>query len=122
MKKNKTNIPKPIGKNYIPDSIGFPEVALGLFRCDGKTVLMLADESKARQIIKAILETGAKISSAELGLDGDWRENSSVIYENGKFSKYDAYDGSFWATPILIINYEDRPSEAYECWSPAGKQ
>lgn len=104
--------------NYIPGSISFADFGTGQVRSIGKTVFMLVDETKAKKIVRGLLKRGRKIESAELGLDGDWRENSSTIYDGKKFHGYDAWHGSLWATPTLMVFFKDGPSEAYECWKP----
>lgn len=105
-------------KNYVPGSMGFSEgMLVGPSLCAGATIFMLVDEKKARSIIKGLLKDGRNIERAELGLDGDWSENSTEIYD-GKFHKYDAYHGSPWATPTLIVYFKDASNEAYESWQP----
>lgn len=103
-------------KNYLPSStvslasaLFGPPYDLGFF--------MIFSQKKAREIIKKLLSKGRKITEAYAGLDGDWNENNCLIYDGKKFHKYDAYEGSCWATPILIINFDDGPSEAYEVWA-----
>jgi hypothetical protein len=102
-------------KNYIPASQGFAEGFLG--PKGDKGYFMKVDYKKAVKIINEQLKTDKQVETAKLGLDGDWIENSCVIYEYGKFSKYYCYEGSIWATPILIIFYKNAPSETYECFS-----
>jgi len=104
-------------KNYIPGSMSFSEGFMS-YKCAGisKDKFMEVDENKALEMVKSLLKEGRKIYEATLGLDGDWIENSTVIYD-GEFNKYDSYHGSLWATPILIISFEDGPSETYECYS-----
>lgn len=105
--------------NYTPESCGFPGgMLVGPSRCEGKTTFMLADNAKAKRIIRRLLKEGRHIETAELGLDGDWSENSCEVYDSEGFHKYDAYAGSLWATPILIIYFIDAPSEMHECWKP----
>ena len=56
------------------------------------------------------------IERVEMGLDGDWRENSMTVWEDGKFMMYDCFNGSKWAEPIIIVYYKDAPSEVYSVW------
>jgi len=105
-------------KNYVPGSVSFAMGFLGPPRSIKGEVFMLADEQRAKRIVKRLLKEGRQIERAELGLDGDWRENSTAIWEGGTFHKYDAYEGSGWATPTLIVYFKDGPSEAYESWKP----
>jgi hypothetical protein len=104
-------------KNYIPGSISFSDIGYGQMRSRGKTIWMEVDERKARRIIKKLIRENRKVVSAELGLDGDWGENSTEIYGKGKFHKYDSFHGSKWAAPTLIVFFDDGPSEAYGCYT-----
>lgn len=101
-------------KNYTPGTMSFAEGFLGPIGDVG--FFMNVDNEKALKIISNLLKSGRKIKSAELGLDGDFSENSTTIYDGSEFHDYDAYEGSQWATPILIVNYEDGSSESFECW------
>jgi hypothetical protein len=96
--------------NYIPGSIDFRT---------GKGVDMEVDSAKGVELVKQALSEGRRVERAELGLDGDWRENSTVIYDEAGFHEYDAYHGSLWATPTLILFFKDGPSEAFDCWKMA---
>lgn len=103
-------------KNFIPGSTSFADgFSTGRYRSLGATSFMAVDEKGAVKIVKNLLRDGRKIERAELGLDGDWGCNSTTIYD-GKFHKYDSYCGSPWATPILMVFFEDGPSESYECF------
>ena len=101
-------------KNYTPGTISFAEGFLGPKGNVG--FFMNVDNEKAKQIVSELLKNGKKIKSADLGLDGDFSINSTVIYHGEKFYDYNAYEGSQWATPILIVNYEDGSNEMFECW------
>lgn len=79
-------------------------------------VFMNVDNEKAKQIVSELLKNKKEIKSADLGLDGDFSENSTTIYDGKKFYDYDAYEGSQWAMPILIVKYEDGSNEMFECW------
>jgi hypothetical protein len=109
-----------VTKNYTPGSMGFAEGFLYAGRGAGKP-FMEVDEKKAKEKIKELIKQKRHIERAELGLDGDWRQNNTVIYD-GKFHKYDSYEGSGWATPTLIVYFTDAPNESYECWKPEGKE
>jgi hypothetical protein len=102
-------------KNLIPNSISFGDLDYAAMRCEGITIFMRVDEKKARKILRHLLKNGRKIQSAILGLNGDWDLNSCEIYDGKYFHPYEAYEGSRWATPTLIVNFHDGPSEAYEC-------
>ena len=49
-------------------------------------------------------------------MDGGFSCNSTIIYDGENFFDYDAYEGSLWATPILIVEYEDGSNESFDCW------
>lgn len=101
-------------KNYTPGTMSFASGFLGPRGDVG--FFMNVDNEKAKQIVKELLNKGKKIESAKLGLDGDFSENSTTIYDGNQFHDYDAYEGSQWATPILIVNYKDGSNESFECW------
>ena len=105
---------KPKATNYIPDSIGFAEGFLGPKGDVG--FFMVADWGKAKSIIENLLEMGSDISDVQMGLDGDWNENSMTVYEDGVFTEYSCYEMSQWAEPIMIVNYKNSPSETYSVW------
>ena len=103
-------------KNYIPGSISFAEGFLGPSGpC--KTYTMEYSHIKAQKIIEKLLDEGADIVEATAGLDGDFRENSCIIYDSLGFHDYDVYSGSVWAEPIVVITFNDRPSETYSVWT-----
>lgn len=100
--------------NYIPGSMSF---AMGFMGPSGDVgYFMVADFDKAKSIINKLILDKKNIDHVEMGLDGDWRENSMTIWENGEFTKYDCHESSQWAEPIIIVNYKDSPSEAYSVW------
>lgn len=106
---------KLLGQDYIPGTESFAEGFRGPKGNVGFT--MAFSMRKARLIAKQVGE-GTTIREITAGLDGDFGENSEVIYdENGWHKPSYMYEHSIWATPIVIIKYTDRPSEAYECWS-----
>lgn len=41
---------------------------------------MVADYEKAKTIIQNLISAGREIEAVEMGLDGDWGENSMVIW------------------------------------------
>jgi hypothetical protein len=112
-----TNFHRDGTRDYIPGSMGFAEgMLMGPLQPQNPAGFMLADEKKARAMIRKLKKEGRKITSAEMGLDGDWRENSCEIFDGKKFHAYDAFEGSGWATPILIVHFQDGPSEAYDVY------
>ncbi len=110
---------KPFAKNYIPRSISFAAVLLGPMGDVGYN--MLVDKKKAKKIVESLIKEGKKVEQAILGLDGDWRINNTQIYDEDGFHEYDAYHLSCWATPTLLVNYTNSPSEAFECWKKERK-
>ncbi len=117
-------------QNYTPGSISFAAGFLGP-RGNPDAPFMLVDSEKANGILTEILSSGKDVDYAELGLDGDWSENSVIIYEDGEWQEtavrdpdlpvgkggeYDIFHGSSWATPTLIVYFNDGPSLAFECW------
>ena len=101
-------------KNYTPGTVSFAEGFLGPKGNVG--FFMNVDNEKAKKIVSDLLKNGKEIKIAELGLDGDFYENSTIIYNEEKFYDYDAYEGSQWATPILLVTYKDDSNEMFECW------
>jgi hypothetical protein len=83
---------------------------------------MVAEQSIANQIIKDLIDAGRNVVSADMGLDGDWRENSCTIYEDGEFKDYDAYGSSQWAEPIMIVRFADGLTETYPVWTREEKK
>jgi hypothetical protein len=101
-------------KNYYPGSISFASGFLGPQGDVG--FFMVADVTIAHNIIKSLLSEGRRITYADMGLDGDWRENSCTVYESGEYKDYDAYGESQWAEPLMIVYFSDSPSETYSVW------
>ncbi len=110
---------KPKAIDYIPESMSFFEGFLGPKGDVG--FFMVADWEKAKKIINQLLAQGRNIQSVRMGLDGDWLENSTVVWSDGIFYEYDCYDLSQWAEPIIVVTYTDRPSETYSCWKKESK-
>ena len=107
-------------KNYIPESMSFAEGFLG---CSwrNKDYDMRYNNAKAKKIINKLLDEGRNISHADVGLNGDWWENSDTLYSNGKFHKVDFWKNSCWAEPILMVYFTDAPSECYEVYIKKGQ-
>lgn len=101
-------------KNYIPKSIGFADGFMGPRGDVGYS--MILDFDKAKEIINIHLRNGRKILNADAGLDGDWTWNSQTIFDGKDFIPYTLHPDSIWAKPIMIINFEDGPSETFEIW------
>lgn len=103
-----------VERNYKPGTMSWADGFLGAKGDVG--YFMAVDEEKAKEIILAGLSQGRDITHAVLGLDGDWDCNSTIIYKDGYFFKYEGYPGSIWAIPILLIYYSDGQNERYDCW------
>ena len=101
-------------KNYVPGSISFMEGFFGPKTNIGYS--MIADYEKAKSIVEELLKEGRDIDNVKMGLDGDWSYNSNVIWENNKFFDYCYHDNSVWAEPIIIVYFNDGPSETYSTW------
>lgn len=103
---------KSLGKNYIPGSMGFAEGMMGPKGDVG--YIMMFSMKKAKKIVKTLsIKT---IDNIDAGLNGDWVENHCIIYDKDGWHDYDAWGGSQWATPLIIVNYKNKPSETFECW------
>lgn len=100
--------------DYEPKSMSFAEGFLG--PKNPKDYQMIYSHTKALAIVNSKLDEGLKVIKATCGLDGDFNVNNDVIYDGENFSDYSAYNISSWATPILIIEYSDKPSETYQVW------
>lgn len=101
--------------NYYPSSISFASGFLGPQGDVG--FFMVADQQQAHDKIKELIKGGRNVTGADMGLDGDWRENHCTVYEDGQYLDYDAYGSSQWAEPILIVHFSDGPSETYSVWT-----
>jgi hypothetical protein len=105
--------------NYKPGSISFADGFLGasaLGRQKHEEHTMVYDHKKALSILDKLDKD--HIINVECGLDGDWGCNSQTIYDKKEGYDNDIWfhDASTWATPIMIVNYDDRPSETYEVY------
>lgn len=103
-----------LGKNYIPGSISSGQGFLGIQARMSTKPQMFFSMKKAKQIVKQY--TKKSIDSIKAGLDGDFRENSCTIFDEDGWHEYDVYEHSNWATPIIIINFIDKPNQTFECY------
>lgn len=106
--------------NYLPRSIGFAD---GFFRAKqihGSTPkIKKFDLDVAMQIVDSLLDKqGKNIACVTAGLDGDWFENSGILYdkETGIFNQLTFHDSSYWAVPGILITFDDEPSMFCETW------
>jgi hypothetical protein len=71
---------------------------------------------KAAEIIKENLKQHPNLI-AEAGLQGDWEYTGGVIFENGKPTNENyTYLSSNWATPTLILEWDEEEQEEIECF------
>jgi len=106
--------------NYIPGSISFADGFMGPKGNVG--FFMKYSHEKTKEIINGLLSKGRKITQASAGLDGDWVENNCTVFDGKDFIEYDVWDSSTWASPILIVDFSDGPSETHEVWTKEEKQ
>ncbi len=79
------------------------------------------DYLKAKKIIN---QNKDEITSAELGMAGDWFGTAETIYQDGKYTidldmpklKIAGIDGSHWATPMLKLEYKDGEYQKFDCY------
>lgn len=110
---------QPKYKNYLPKGISFSD---GYYGPRGDVgFFMKADFQKAKKIIQELISNGKDIDEVEMGLDGDWNENSQTIYKDGEFYQYQMYGVSVWAEPIILVEYNDGTNECYDCWEKVEK-
>lgn len=101
--------------NYIPKSMSFSAGFMGPMGDVG--FMMKLDRDKAKKIIKSIIKEKHKIINAEVGLDGDFHQNSMEIFDGKDFQDTDSlFDSSIWAEPILMVYFKDQPSRKYSFW------
>lgn len=79
------------------------------------------DFEEARRIIEK--EKSKGICYAYLGMAEDWFWTAGNIWKNGEYNEnlfesriVAGIEGSFWATPILRIYFEDGSSSDYNCY------
>lgn len=75
---------------------------------------MVFSQKKAKKI--ANKHKGKEIVEIVAGLDGDFSENCCTIYDGLTWRKYDCWDHSIWATPIIQVEFKDGTIETFECW------
>lgn len=75
------------------------------------------DWDKAASIIKEHLIKHPDLI-AEAGLQGDWEYTGGVIFKDKQpTSENYTYLSSNWATPTLILSWEDEEQEELDCWT-----
>ena len=57
-----------------------------------------------------------KPKSAVAGLKNDMEYTSGCIYQDGEIISEYTYLCSNWATPILVLYFEDGSSKQFDCW------
>lgn len=81
---------------------------------------MKYDFKKAKQFIE---ENKESIESASMGMHEDWFWTAETIFKDGEYLvdlekedlKIGGISGSYWATPVLQIEYKDGQSKTYHC-------
>ncbi len=74
------------------------------------------DWCKAAEIIKNHLAEHPDLV-AEAGLQGDWNYTGGVIFEEGKpTNEHYTYLSSNWATPTIILEWDDEEQLEVDCW------
>ena len=81
---------------------------------------MKYDYKKAKLFIEQNKEN---IKEAYLGMHEDWWWTAQTIFEDGEYKvnlddkdlKIGGIDGSYWATPVLAVEYKDGTTKTYHC-------
>lgn len=81
---------------------------------------MKYDYKKAKQFIEQNKEN---IKCASLGMHEDWWWTAETIFKDGEYKvnlddkdlKIGCIDGSYWATPVLEVEYKDETTKIYHC-------
>ena len=76
------------------------------------------DKVLAEKIISDLKNNGRIVDYAECGLLADWECTSFIVFDNDSFcySVGSGHDNSDWATPALIVYFEDGTNEMYHCF------
>lgn len=77
------------------------------------------------QLAKKIIEAHKdKIERASLGMQEDWFWTANTIFEEGDYQidlsevkEIAGIEGSYWATPVLFLEYKDGTEETFECYT-----
>jgi len=84
------------------------------------------DFEKAKSIVESRKD---EIIEASLGMYEDWFWTAETVYENGKWKrtlkkgdKIAGIDGSYWATPALMIQLKNGETECYPCYTGKGSR
>lgn len=79
--------------------------------------MMAFDWDKAAEIIKDRFKEHNDLV-AEAGLQGDWNYTGGEIFRDGSPTNEDyTYLSSNWATPTLILSWDDSEQEEIECFT-----
>lgn len=122
---------KPFAKNYIPSSMSFSEGFMSTRFIPKGTRRKILDIKKLNELLKTL----KNVETVRVGLDGDFDCNSITVMIGKKIGKLklekDEYisslekpfcpsgymcQGSMWASPIALVTYTDKPSEAYKVY------
>lgn len=77
------------------------------------------DFKKAKQIIEKHKD---QIASASLGMHEDWFWTVETVFSDGEYTidldtitELGGTDGSYWATPVLELNFQDGSTKTFSC-------
>lgn len=105
--------------NYVPGTQSFSAGFLGPRGDVGYK--MVYNSSLAKAIIDTLIVDKREIDRVDAGLDGDWGENHCTIYDKEGFQDYGCWRDSIWAEPIIIVYFNDGPSEKFSVWEKEPK-
>lgn len=73
---------------------------------------------------KIIEEKKNEIEEAALGMQEDCFWTADIVFSDNEFQKnldeietVAGISGSYWATPVLLLNYKNGSQETFECFS-----
>ena len=121
-----TVLPKPFATDYEPGSISFAEGFLGARTLSGgqmRDYVMVYDHDLAKAIILDLLSSREEVFEVEVGLDGDFFENSDILFDGEEFNDFPGfYPGSVWAEPTMVVTFQDGTNNAYRVWKKEDSQ
>lgn len=89
---------------------------------EGMTFGMSQNSEDYKQINVRELKNYVKLNKDSIlkvmaGLAEDWFYTSDTVYEKGKFLECpDVFSSSHWATPSILVIYNDGKEESFEMW------
>ncbi len=75
-------------------------------------------------------ENKERIKSVDVGMREDWYWTAKTIFADGKYKKklnqkrikLGGVDGSYWATPVMLVVFKDGSTSIVECFLVDGKE